>query len=380
MRRLLERLGLASAFVAVAATAASAQAPLRLKTERADLLVETVASGLDHPWALVFLPDGRMLVTERPGRLRIVSADGKLSPALKGVPRVYAQGQGGLLDVALDPDFGQNRLVYLTYAEPREGGAATAAGRGRLDEAGTGLESFEVIFRQQPAVSGGNHFGSRLAFARDSKLFLSTGERFKFEPAQDLGSHLGKVIRINPDGTVPPDNPFANRPNAKPEIWSYGHRNVQGLAIHPDTGALWEGEFGPMGGDEINIPEPGRNYGWPLVSWGEHYDGRPIPKPPTRPDLADAVRHWTPSISFSGIAFYTANALPGWRGNLLLAGLSSQALTRLTLDGNRVTGEERIRLGERIRHVAPGPDGFVYLLTDSPRGRILRLRPDNRGG
>jgi glucose/arabinose dehydrogenase len=365
---------------ALATLPASAQQPQRLKTEKAEIVVETAARGLDHPWGLAFLPDGRMLVTERPGRLRIVSTDGQVSPPLGGVPRVYAQEQGGLLDVALDPKFPENRLVYLTYAEPRDGGAATAAGRGRLNAAGTALEDFQVIFRQQPAVSGGLHFGSRLAFARDGTLFISTGERFKFEPAQDLSTHLGKLIRINPDGSVPPDNPFVNRKGARPEIWSYGHRNVQGLAIHPETGALWVGEFGPRGGDEINIAEPGRNYGWPLVSWGDHYDGRKIPRPPTRRDLADAVRHWTPSISFSGIAFYSGDAFPAWRGTLLLAGLSSKALTRLTLDGTRVIEEERIPIGERIRAVVSGPDGLIYLLTDSERGRVLRLVPTSGRG
>jgi aldose sugar dehydrogenase len=366
------------AFV-VASLPARAQQPQRLKTEKAEIVVETVARGLDHPWGLTFLPDGRMLVTERPGRLRIVSTDGQVSPLLGGVPRVYVRDQGGLLDVALDPKFSENRLVYLTYAEPREGGAATAAGRGRLNTAGTALEGFQVIFRQQPAVSGGLHFGSRLAFISDGKLFISTGERFKFNPAQDLSNHLGKLIRINPDGSVPPDNPFVSRSGTKPEIWSYGHRNIQGLAVHPETGVLWEGEFGPRGGDEINIPEPGRNYGWPLVSWGDHYDGRKIPRPPTRPDLADAIYHWTPSVSFSGITFYTGDAFPTWRNNLLLAGLS-EALIRLTLDGTRVTGEERIPMDARIRDVVSGPDGFVYLLTDEDRGRILRLKPVNSRG
>jgi aldose sugar dehydrogenase len=369
---------LACVAVAMSALSAFAQQPQRLKTERVEIIVETAARGLAHPWGLAFLPDGRMLVTERPGRLRIVSADGQLSQPLGGVPRVYAQGQGGLLDIALDPGFAENRLVYLTYSEPREGGAATAAGRGRLNTASTALEGFQVIFRQQPAVSGGLHFGSRLAFTPDGKLFISTGERFKFDPAQDLSNHLGKLIRINPDGSVPPDNPFVNRSGARPEIWSYGHRNIQGLAIHPETGVLWEGEYGPLGGDEINIPEPGRNYGWPLVSWGDHYDGRKIPRPPTRPDLADAIHHWTPAISFSGIAFYMGDAIPAWRGNLLLAGLASEALTRLTLDGTRVVGEERIPMGTRIRDVVSGPDGFVYLLTDEDRGRVLRLKPADR--
>jgi aldose sugar dehydrogenase len=354
-----------------------AQQPQRLRTEKAEIIVETVAGGLDHPWGLVFLPNGRMLVTERPGRLRIVSANGQLSPPLDGLPRLYAQSDGGLLDVALDPGFAENRLVYLTYAEPREGGAATAAGRGRLNAAETALEGFQVIFREQPGVSGQAHFGSRLVFTRGGKLFISTGDLFKFDLAQDLSTYAGKMIRINPDGSVPPDNPFVNRPDALPEIWSYGHRNIQGLAIHPETGVLWEGEFGPTGGDEINIPEPGRNYGWPQVSWGDHPGGREIPRPTTRPDLADAVHHWTPSISFSGIAFYTGNAFPTWRNNLLLAGLGSEALTRLTLDGTRVTGEERVPMGERIRDVETGPDGFVYLLTDEDQGRILRLRPAN---
>jgi glucose/arabinose dehydrogenase len=350
------------------------QDPQRLKTEKAEIVVETVARGLEYPWGLAFLPDGRMLVTERPGRVRVISPDGQLSLPLSGVPRVY-EGEGGLLDVALDPKFPINRLVYLTYGEPRDGGGATAAGRARLNSTGTALKDFQVIFRQQPAVPDGHHFGSRLAFTPDGTLFISTGDRYDVDRAQDLSTHVGKLIRINPDGSVPPDNPFVNRSDVKPEIWSYGHRNIQGLAVHPETGVLWEGEFGPRGGDEINIPEPGRNYGWPLVSWGDHDDGREIPKPPTRPDLADAIYHWTPSISFSGIAFYTGDAFPAWRGNLLLAGLASEALTRLTLDGTRVTGEKRIPMGERIRHIVQGPDGFVYILIDDAGGRILRLRP-----
>jgi glucose/arabinose dehydrogenase len=361
--------------VLASVTPALGQGQPRLKTDTGEIAVETVARGLNHPWGAAFLPDGRMLVTERIGRLRIMAKDGQVSPPLGGVPRVVSRGQGGLLDVALDPAFAQNRLVYLSYAEARDGGAATAAGRGRLNDAGTALEGFTVIFRQEPAVSGGNHFGSRLAFTPDGKLFISTGDRFKFDPAQDLSSHLGKLIRINPDGSVPPDNPFVGRKDAKPEIWSYGHRNAQGLAVQPETGVLWEGEFGPLGGDEINLPEAGKNYGWPLVSWGKHYDGREIPNPPTRPDLVDAVHHWTPAISFSGMAFYTGDAFPGWRGNLLLAGLASQTLARLSIEGRRVTGEERIRIGTRIRHVVPGPDGLVYLLTDEDSGRVLRLSP-----
>jgi glucose/arabinose dehydrogenase len=365
---------LVSAALTVAAAPAAGQQ--RLTSEGAQILVETVARGLDHPWGLAFLSDGRMLVTERVGRLRIVSSDGQVSPPLDGVPRVHLD-EGGLLDVALDPKFTENRLVYLSYGEPRESGAATAVGRARLNAVNTALENFQVIFRQQPAVANADHFGSRLAFAPDGKLFISTGERGKSELAQDLSTDLGKLIRINPDGSVPSDNPFfARRDGARPEIWSYGHRNIEGLTFHPDTGALWEGEFGPTGGDEINVIEPGRNYGWPLVSWGEHRDGKVIPRPPTRPDLVDAIHHWTPSVSFSGMTFYTGTEFPSWRGNLLLAGLASQALIRLTLDGTHVAGEERISMGERIRHVVQSPDGFVYILTDED-GRILRLRSDH---
>jgi glucose/arabinose dehydrogenase len=344
----------------------------RLRSEKVQILVETVARGLDHPWGLAFLHDGRMLVTERAGHLRVVSPDGQVSPPLVGVPRVHV-GEGGLLDVVLDPKFAENSLVYLSYVEPREGGAATAAGRAHLNAANTALENFQVIFRQQPAVANANHFGSRLVFAPDGKLFVSTGDRGNSDLAQDLSTDLGKLIRINPDGSVPPDNPFTRRERARPEIWSYGHRNIQGLTFHPDTGALWEGEFGPTGGDEINIIEPGCNYGWPLVSWGEHMDGSAIPRPSTRPDLVEAVYHWTPSVSFSGMTFYTGAAFPAWHGNLLLAGLASQTLIRLTLDGTHVIAEERIPMGERIRHVAQSPDGFVYILTDED-GRILRLK------
>jgi len=343
-------------------------------TETGKIKVETLATGLEHPWGLAFLPDGRMLVTERAGRLRILAEDGTLSNPLTGVPKVVAEGQGGLLDVALDPKFKSNKLVYISYAEPGEGGAGTAVARGKLGDAG--LEDVQVIFRQTPKVDGGNHFGGRLAFTRDGKLFVTLGERFKFEPAQDLASHLGKVVRINPDGSVPEDNPFISQKDAQPEIWSYGHRNSEGAAIHPETGKLWEIEFGPKGGDELNIPAAGANYGWPVVSWGTHYDGKDIPDPPTHPEFADAIRHWTPVISPSGIAFYTAEAIPGWKGNLLIGGLSSQGIVRLSLDGETVTGEERIPMGARIRDVAQGPDGAVYALTDEDDGKVLRLTPE----
>ncbi|HEY1385419.1 MAG TPA: PQQ-dependent sugar dehydrogenase [Dongiaceae bacterium] len=348
-----------------------------VKTTAGPIRIETLASGLSHPWGLAYLPDGRMLVTERPGRLRLVASDGAVSQPLRGVPKVFAVGQGGLLDVAIDPDFKDNRLVYLSYAEPGRGGASTAVARAELGA--DGLQDAHVIFRQTPRVHGPNHWGSRLVFARDGTLFVTLGERFKFGAAQDLSNTLGKIVRINPDGSIPKDNPFVGKEGARPEIWSYGHRNVQGAAIHPETGALWADEMGPLGGDELNIAEAGKNYGWPLVSWGSHYDGRPIPKPPTRPDLAAPIYYWNPVISPSGMTFYTADAIPAWRGSLLLAGLSAKALVRLTLAGEKVTGEERIPMGARIRAVRQAPDGSIHLLTDEDDGKILHLLRERQG-
>jgi len=365
--------------VAVTATEALAAPPRTIDTQTGPVRVETLADRLEYPWGLAFLPDGRMLVTERPGRLRIIAANGgKPYEVVQGLPKIWAQGQGGLHDVVLDPAFVDNRLVYVCYAEERDDGQSTAVARGRL--AMSSLDDVQVIFRQVPKVDGPNHFGCRLAFAPDGRLFVTLGERFKFDPAQDLSSDLGKIVRIDPDGTIPADNPFLGRKGARPEIWSYGHRNVQGAAINPQSGLLWVSEFGPRGGDEINIPRAGGNYGWPLVSWGRHYDGGSIPEPSTRPDLQDAIHHWTPSISPSGIAFYTGELLPGWNGNLLVAGLSSEALIRLTLDGERVTAEERLAMNTRIRDVAQGPDGAVYLLTDDDRGAILRVSPAEAAG
>jgi len=341
-----------------------------LNSETGEIKIETVAADLDRPWGLAFLPDGRMLVTEKRGRLLIVSKDGMKSEPLAGVPKVDAGGQGGLMDVVLDPKFDENQLIYLSYSESGEGGNGTAVARGKLGE--SGLDDVQVIFRQHPKVKGDLHYGSRLAFSPDGKLFITLGDRFKFDPAQDLGSHIGKVVRINSDGSVPEDNPFVTQTDALPEIWSYGHRNAQGAAIHPETGKLWENEFGPLGGDELNIPEAGKNYGWPVVSWGKNYNGIDIPDPPTHPEFADAIHHWTPVISPSGMTFYTGDAIPGWKGNLLIGGLSSQALVRLTLDGEKVTAEERLPLGGRIRDVKQGPDGAVYAIDES-NDQILRL-------
>jgi glucose/arabinose dehydrogenase len=345
-----------------------------VESETGRVAVETFAEGLEHPWGAAYLPDGALLVTERPGRLRLVATDGAVSDPIGGVPNVLASGQGGLLDVALDPDFANNRTVYLSYSEERSGGAATSVGRGRLDENGSALSDFEVIFRQESAVSSRHHFGSRLVFAPDGKLFVTLGERGKAQQAQDANNHLGTVVRINPDGSVPDDNPFVGKDGAD-EIWSYGHRNVQSAAIHPETGVLWTAEMGPRGGDELNIPQAGRNYGWPVVSWGRHYSGERIPDPSTRPEFAGSIHSWTPVISPSGMTFYTGDMFADWRGDLLIGGLSAKGIVRVRIDGEQVAGEEVLALGRRIRDVVQAPDGAVMALTDEPAGRILRLSP-----
>ena len=347
-----------------------------LDTEAGPVAVMEIAEGLTHPWGMTFLPDGRMLVTERPGRLRIVSADGTVSDPVAGTPEVRADRQGGLLDVALDPDFETNGFVYLTYSKPGpDGAAATALGRGVMEDGS--LTGWEELFVQEPFIESGLHFGSRIAFSPDGHLFLSTGDRGAFDPAQDLGTHLGKMLRLNPDGSVPEDNPFVGEDGVQPEIWSYGLRNAQSLAFHPETGELWEAEFGPRGGDELNRIEPRTNYGWPLVSWGMHYDGRPIPDPPTRPDLTDAITYWSPVISPSGMAFYMGDVFPEWTGSLMISSLTRGGIVRVELTDGAVTHEETIDLGERIREVEAGPDGHIYALTDSPDGRLLRLDPVN---
>ncbi|MCW5636637.1 MAG: PQQ-dependent sugar dehydrogenase [Rubrivivax sp.] len=339
-----------------------------------------VARGLVNPWALAFLPDGRMLVTEKPGRLRIVDARGRIGPALAGLPAVASVGQCGLLDVALDPKFADNRLVYWTFAEPGPGGNGTAVARARLEgEAGhERLADVRVIFSQQPKMDSRLHCGSRIAFDRAGNLWVGLGDRFSGkDSAQTLDNHIGKVVRITSGGGVPPDNPFVGRAGARPEVWSYGHRNVQGLAVHPATGELWASEHGPQGGDEINVVEAGRNYGWPLVTYGRNYGtGTAIGEEGPKPGIEMPLKHWVPvSVAPSGLAFVTSDRYPGWKGSLVVGTLRAQTLIRLTLDGRRVTGEEGLlaKLGHRIRDVRQGPDGWLYLVTDGSEGQIIRL-------
>jgi glucose/arabinose dehydrogenase len=344
-----------------------------------DLAVQTMARGLDHPWALAFLPDGRMLVTERPGRMRLIAKDGTLSPPLGGVPKVFASGQGGLLDVVLDRGFAQNHTVYFCYAEPVDGRGRTVLARARLLDEGTPrLDAVQVIFRQAGPLSSGNHFGCRIVQTADDNLFLTTGDHFTSrDQAQTLGDDLGKIIRIRPDGSAPPDNPFVGRAGAKPEIWSYGHRNAQGLVLDPATGKLWEHEHGPRGGDEVNIIERGKNYGWPVIGYGIDYSGAKIHESTHKPGMEQPLKYWVPSIAPSGMTFYTGDLFAAWRGSLFLGALVSQVLVRLEIDGDKVVKEERLlqQLRERIRDVRQGPDGALWLATDNSSGRILRLAP-----
>jgi glucose/arabinose dehydrogenase len=350
------------------------------RSELGELQLSEVVGGLEHPWSLAFLPDGQgSLITERPGRLRWLDAQGRLQAPLAGVPQVYAQGQGGLLDVALSPDFAQDRLVYLSYAEADESGdkAGTAVGRGRLKEDMSALQDFRVIFRQQPKLSEGIHFGSRLAFDRQGFLYISLGENNQRATAQELDKLQGKLVRLNPDGSVPPDNPFVGRPGARAEIWSYGHRNPQGLALNPWSGRLWQHEHGPRGGDEINIPQKGLNYGWPLATHGVNYSFLPIPEAQGEIVAGTETPHhvWEKSPALSGMAFYSAERFRAWQHNLFIGALADQSLIRLQLEGDKVVHEERLLQdkGWRIRDVRQGPDGYLYLLTDAPDGRLVRL-------
>ena len=357
-----------------------AQASPQPRPMDGNVTAETVVGGLEHPWALAFLPDGRILVTERPGRLRIVDTNGRLSEPLAGVPAVHAVSQGGLLDVALDPDFAQNQLVYLSFSEPGDGGTSgTAVARGRL---GNGrLDNVEVIYRQEPKVRSGGHFGSRLVFSRDGMLFITQGDRqaatFRGQ-AQQLTSGIGKIVRVNRDGSIPADNPFVGRSDARPEIWSYGHRNVQAAALHPETGLLWTVEHGAMGGDELNRPEKGKNYGWPVITYGRDYSGASIGEGAQKEGMEQPVYYWDPVIAPSGMTFYTGDRYPGWNGSAIVGGMGVRALVRLTIANDRVTAEERYLAGQRIRDVQQGPDGLLYLVTDEDDGKLLRVVPKAR--
>ncbi len=343
--------------------------------QASDIEIVEFAKGLEVPWAIAFLPDGRMLVTERAGRLRYVSAEGELSEPIKGVPAVFAEAQGGLLDVALSPDFANDGLIYLSYAEAgADGQAGTALGRGQL--VNDHIEQWEVIFRQEPKLSTGHHFGSRIVFDREGYLFLALGENNQRPTSQKLDHLQGKVVRLFPDGSIPSDNPFVGQDGARPEIWSYGHRNQQGAALHPETGLLWTSEHGPRGGDEVNIPKAGKNYGWPLATYGINYSGQPIPEATgtSAPDTEQPLYYFERSPALSGMTFYTAQRFPAWNGSLFLGGLASRDLIRLQLDGETIVAEERLltQRPTRLRDVRQGPDGYLYALSELD-GKILRI-------
>lgn len=365
----------------VAATARAQVVPLEFRevpSQAGPLSLSTMARGLANPWGLAFLPDGRVLVTERAGRLRILEGT-TLSAPVTGLPTIWVQGQGGLLDVALDPQFASNQRVYLSYAEAGSGGAGTALLRGRL--VGTALQDVQVLFRQEPKLSSGNHFGGRIAFSPQGHLYLTLGENNVRITAQYLDHHQGKVVRLWPDGSIPADNPFVADPAALPDLWSRGHRNPQGAAIHPATGELWVVEHGALGGDELNIVRGGRNYGWPIITHGRDYNGQPIPESvgTAAPGMEQPLHYWVPtSIAPSGLAFYTHPRMPAWQGDVFLGALAGQRLVRLDLDAQgRVLAEERLLAGLnfRIRDVREGPDGALWLLTDASDGRVLKLEP-----
>lgn len=365
--------------------AAAADAPRSATpaSQRNVFAVSTVAKGIEHGWGFAFLPDNRLLVTERPGRMRIVGTDGKLSAPLQGLPPIAVLGQGGLLDVTLSPDFANDGLVYFSFAEAGDGGVGTAVARGKL--APSSLQNVQVIWRQQPKVDGGNHFGSRIVFRGDGTLFITLGDRYSHrEKVQDLGTTIGKIVRINADGSVPRDNPFVERPSdgraARPEIWSYGHRNAQAATLQPGTRELWTIEHGARGGDELNNPQAGRNYGWPVITYGVDYSGAKIGAGTAKSGMEQPVYYWDPVIAPSGAVFYTGQAFAGWQGDLFVGSMNPGGLVRLDLENGRVRQETRYlgELDERIRDVQQGPDGLLYVLTDSSRGRVLKLAPKKK--
>lgn len=375
-----------SLFLAAALTVATANSAFAVQTAapaapKTDIVVEEVAKGLKNPWGMQFLSEGRFLVTERGGTMRIVGKDGTLSEPVAGLPHVVQGGQAGLLDVLLAPDFATSGLIYFSYSEPRGGfrnGTSVVRAKLTLTDTGGAISDGTVIFRQEPAFSGRHHFGSRLAWAKDGTLFITTGERSsERDSAQDLGTHLGKVIRINADGTVPKDNPFVGRDDVRPEIWSYGHRNMQGAFVHPETGQLWTTEHGAQGGDELNTPMAGKNYGWPVITWGINYDDSPIGEGTSKEGMEQPVYYWKPSIATSGLALYTGDLFKGWKGNILAGGLAAGVVERLVLENGQVTAVEPLLAdrGDRVRDVRQGPDGAVYVLTDESNGKLLRLSP-----
>ena len=355
----------------------SAAADDIFETQHHRVKAETITDRLEHPWAVAFLPDGRFLVTERPGRLRIVSQGGELSVPISGLPDIRDGGQGGLLDVALAPDFAESGLIYFTFSEPGDGGSSTALARAVLDVKALSLSNVRILFSQQPKSSGARHFGSRIVIAQDGSLFVTTGDRGQRDMAQDPSINRSQVVRVNPDGTIPNDNPFVGVETHRPEIWSMGHRNPQGAALHPETGELWTVEHGARGGDEVNISRAGRNYGWPVISYGRHYSGFSIGEGTHKEGMEQPVYYWDPSIAPSGMTFYTADAFSAWNGNLFVGALKDRLLARLTLQDGQVVGEERLLtdLNQRIRDVRQGPDGFLYILTDANDGRLIRLSP-----
>lgn len=359
-------------------TTSCAKSKIDLDTEKAAIQVEVLTGGLDHPWGLTFLPNGDMLVTERTGQLLLLNASGEKISTISGVPKVAVNGQGGLLDVVLHPDYLNNKLVYLSYSGPGDqpGFAGTEVARAKL--LGTSLIETEVLFKLERKSTGGRHFGSRLVFNRAQQLFITVGERGAQDRAQDLSDHAGTVIRIQDNGDVPLDNPFQSIENAKPEIFSYGHRNPQGAFLHPETGELWLHEHGPQGGDELNIVRAGRNYGWPVITYGANYgSGTQIGEGSKKEGMEQPIYYWVPSIAPSGMAFYNGDQFPGWKGNVFVGSLKFHTLVRLELDGEKVVHEERILKKQfgRIRDVRTGPDGNLYLLTDSSGGMLVRISP-----
>jgi len=374
----MKRLAFAGA-LSLVSTVSAFGAPQNFPSSAGPLTVETFATGLVHPWGFAFLSGGRLLVTERPGRMRIVAKDGRLSPPIAGLPKIYAYDQVGLADVALDRAFDRNRTIYFCFTEPAGHGGEVAMARAKLDdEGGPRLEHVKIIFHQEGPVSTGLNLGCRIAQAQDGSLFLALGDHyFPRKEAQNLANHIGKIIRVWPDGAVPPDNPFVGRDDAKPEIWSYGHRNPQGLIFHPQTGKLWEHEHGPQGGDELNLIEKGLNYGWPVIGYGIDYNGTKIHESTHKDGMEQPRRHWTPSIAPSGMTFYDGELFPAWRGNLFIGSLERKMLLRIEVSGETFGNEERLLRGfpDRIRDVHQGPDGALWLLTDSSAGRVLRVLP-----